>query len=991
MKLKKKILPIFAIASLTGLPLATSTLTSCSRLHIHTFTSDYECDETHHWKTCKVCHEKFDYAKHTFNDLTDKCIFCGYQDPLVHIDPQTGEMVTLTQHGKNKLTFKCPSNVTCIGHHAFTGSKAKIVVINKECNWYWEDAFEDSDVIKVSYEEGMVNTHEEIDVEGRTKIVIEHVLQNKVAMVGNNYFETLKEAIESTTLDDVTVTLLQKQINETEPIKINHAITLVPYHNATSLKCNFDIGGAGIVYIPDTITYEGEAKLLLSTYREIHSNGDNGASGNAYADVYNTGSIVFTNTSIAPANVKVSYVTSFGSAQKYEAVGSQQVVNTLLVLPTDNYAWGTFRFSKDFKQIWGLTLYGQTVNHLYMTNVVKGIDASVAERSFTIGWDIYIDIPDLDDGHDFMIRMFITKGWFFHLTIGKGITSIGKAAFNAHVEGDLPYAAVDFLYPVFSHLFTLDLGPDLQTVGDKAFWGSVALKTVKGGTNLKSIGEKSFEGSYNLVSVDFSKSTQFNKIGKIAFGYCYSLLQVALPDGMWSIGDGTYFPYNTLPERIAYTLVKSTTSEYTRKNLEPAKYWYTKSIKVDSETGWFNDVVKADTLDEALKSCPDGGEIYLSSSLEKEDPRTINKSALKNIKTGVTLTAAPEISDAKYIDSNDGVTINPNQHLILSNVEPQLGEGKNITILSTSSDEDGKFTGSGSFAIDGLTLEKRQQIKDKTYLSNGKTNIKASANSASIRGTDYDTFGLYDFNLAKPSGVNTATISGLSTFGKMASKLTFGSPINDTVKTEVVLDKGAGSLPTNSNLFNVNIDDSVVQIGNGFFDTVFEKLQSVTIGPNVKSLGEFAFGTLKSLKTVDIQSPNLELSRGDFKNCYELATINLPANLKVIPRTCFYGCRALANIDIPSTVETIVEDAFLDCTALISVSLPEYNNLSKIEAKAFRNCYNLVDFDFGQNVNNWYVDNGATLIPSYELSNPIQAAALIRIDYAEKEWVRKTN
>ncbi len=983
----KRILPAAALTSLIGVPLAFTSFTSCSRLHVHTFTSDYEYDETYHWKTCQICHEKFDFGEHTFNDLDDRCMICGYKDPLVHINPQTGEMVALTKHGKNKFTFNCPSNVTCIGHRAFVGSKATLVVINKECLWYWEDSFEGSDVTRISFEEGKAETHIEYDPkEKMNKIRIDHVLENKVAMVGDNYFDTLKAAIESVNLFDetTTITLLQEQINETDPIKVSSPITLVPYYDAASLKCTFHIGGAGIVYIPDSVTYEGKVELLLSTYQEIHSNGDTGEHGNVYQDVYNTGSIVFTNASTAPRNVKVSYVNSFGGAQEYEAVGSKQIVNTLLVLPVENYAWGTFRFSKDFKQIWGLTEYGQTVNHLYMTNVVKNITASVAERSFTIGWVIKVAIPYKGD---FVLKLFITKGWFFDLTISEGITSIGKAAFNAHAEGGLSPRAIDFLYPVFSHLFTLDLGPDLQTLGEHAFWGSVGLKTITGGKNLQSLGAGAFDGSYNLVSVDFSKSPNFSKISKNAFKDCNSLLQVSLPDGMWSIGDGTYFPYNTLPERIAYALVKSSSSEYTKKTLGSAKYWYTKSTKVDSETGWFSDVEQASTLADAVSKCADGGEIYLSPSLEKQDPRTIYKSDLTKIKTGVTLTAAPEISDAKYIDSNDGVTIKSDEHLILSNVEPQLGEGKNITILSASSDDE-KFTKLGSFAIDGLTPEKLEEIEGKTYLSNGHSNMKAAANSASIRGTGYNTFGLYDFSVAQSSEVNTVTISGLSTFGKMASELTFGSPIKDPKTINVVLDNG-GSIPLdNTNLVNVNIDDSVIQIGNIFF-TRFKNLQNVTIGSNVKSLGDSVFANLASLKNVNILSSDLVLSQQNFSGCTGLTYINLPANLKKIPTSCFNGCQALTVIDIPATVETIDNSAFNGCSALISVFLPEINNLSAIGSNAFLDCPSLTSFDFGQNINNWYV-NDNILVPYDELSDPVLAAKLISENYPSDSWKRRT-
>ena len=88
-----------------------------------------------------------------------------------------------------------------------------------------------------------------------------------------------------------------------------------------------------------------------------------------------------------------------------------------------------------------------------------------------------------------------------------------------------------------------------------------------------------------------------------------------------------------------------------------------------------------------------------------------------------------------------------------------------------------------------------------------------------------------------------------------------------------------------------------------------EKITSLTLSPNVKSVGG-----LSDIKT--------------------LASVNL-ANVEKIESEAFSGCSALNNVVIPASVKTIGESAFSGCSALSSVTFNE--GVKKIGNYAFYN------------------------------------------------------
>jgi hypothetical protein len=128
--------------------------------------------------------------------------------------------------------------------------------------------------------------------------------------------------------------------------------------------------------------------------------------------------------------------------------------------------------------------------------------------------------------------------------------------------------------------------------------------------------------------------------------------------------------------------------------------------------------------------------------------------------------------------------------------------------------------------------------------------------------------------------------------------------------------------------------DSVTAIGAGAFNT--NALQSVTLGPNVKTIGENAFNRCTALKEA-ILSEGLE-SIGDsaFEGTSALQAIKLPESLASLGWTVFKDS-GLAKIDLsPTWLETLPYGTFRGCAQLRDINLGD--RITSIEDRAFADC-----------------------------------------------------
>ena len=218
---------------------------------------------------------------------------------------------------------------------------------------------------------------------------------------------------------------------------------------------------------------------------------------------------------------------------------------------------------------------------------------------------------------------------------------------------------------------------------------------------------------------------------------------------------------------------------------------------------------------------------------------------------------------------------------------------------------------------------------------------------------------------------------------------------NKSIVTEITIPDEYEGVPVTA------IDD--------FAGVNLEYATKITIGKNVKEIGDWAFGNSRNITAFEIDDANpylcdidgvvytkdmktilfypparaIEESKNDngeevksisyeipegvetirskaFYKCYELTEITLPSTLKAIEEMAFFRCSIKA-LDLPENLTFIGKDAFSYCTAIEEVTIPA--TVTEIGEYAFYSCTNLLsvtmegkeaDMDLGKK---WYPTN----------------------------------
>ena len=163
--------------------------------------------------------------------------------------------------------------------------------------------------------------------------------------------------------------------------------------------------------------------------------------------------------------------------------------------------------------------------------------------------------------------------------------------------------------------------------------------------------------------------------------------------------------------------------------------------------------------------------------------------------------------------------------------------------------------------------------------------------------------------------------------------------IPETIEGYPVTDIGEWAFENCTELTNVKIPDSVINIGSGAFQ--YCNFTSVAIPDSVANIGGNAFYDCANLKSITIPNGVTSIEDSTFYGCTNLTSIIIPNSVTSISSCAFWECTALKDLTIPDSVTYIGYSAFYRCIGLTNITIP--NNVTYIASSSFRECVGLTD------------------------------------------------
>lgn len=167
-----------------------------------------------------------------------------------------------------------------------------------------------------------------------------------------------------------------------------------------------------------------------------------------------------------------------------------------------------------------------------------------------------------------------------------------------------------------------------------------------------------------------------------------------------------------------------------------------------------------------------------------------------------------------------------------------------------------------------------------------------------------------------------------------------------------------------SSVSEVVIPDSVTTFGSGVFNQC-ENLTKVILSENTPSIGWGTFRNCSNLKEIIIPGSVISVDAEAFYGCADLLCVTIGNSVKTIGNRAFYGCFSLTEIIIPDSVTSIGNEAFYGCADLSSVTIG--NTVETIGYRAFYNCTGLTKINWNaKNVRSFSSEPDVFFCAGYE-------------------------
>lgn len=395
------------------------------------------------------------------------------------------------------------------------------------------------------------------------------------------------------------------------------------------------------------------------------------------------------------------------------------------------------------------------------------------------------------------------------------------------------------------------------------------VQTVKIGNQVTSIGDRAFYDCTPLTSITIPDSIK--SIGSYAFRYCNQLTNVDIPSSVTSIGDYAFVSCQKL-----------------------------QSVKIPSGVtsigeGTFENCVKLEnvTIPNTVMSIGKGAfygcwilpSITIPNSVTRiDDTAFAHCRELSNI-------VMPDVA----MQLGDDIFLRTAYHDDINNWE------KGVLYIGNHIVDAGDTTISADNILSGeYTVKNGTKSIANFRFQNELTGITIPSSVGFIGENCFDN--CLKLKYIKVNSANTKYASDSA------------NVLYNKNKTTLI------KYPAASNTTSYTVPNSVQQIKHRAF-LMAENLKSVTLGSDVKTIGEAAFYGCNKLENIVLPQKLEKIELGLFSDCTSLKSVTVGSNVTEIGQQAFAYCKALESITIPGNVESIGLGAFAYCTGMTSVVL----------------------------------------------------------------------
>ncbi len=759
----------------------------------------------------------------------------------------------------NLSSITIPGGVTSIGNGIFYDCRnlndIKVVVMDfsEFCNNITVGAFDISGALGIDISIQLIDEDE--------NEITEYIIPNSVTTIGNSAFKNC-DGLTTITIPNSVTSIgagAFENCSGLTSIKIGNGVSRIGNRafakcgNLTSVKMGKNVSSVG------EFAFNGCSSLVSITLPDVLESIEDGAFRDCSA---------LTSANV-PGSVQTIGQEAFRGCGNLATVGLED----------------------------GLTAIGKDAftNCALASITIPNSVTSIGEAAFTLNYNLTTAI--LGDGiTEISDRMFKQCTALTSVTIPDDVTDIGREAFNgctSLTSIKLPESLTSLGESVFygCPLKSIEL-PNSFTVIPENLFSNNNFQYIKLGNNVKSIGKSAF-GSYEPV-LEIGTSTP-PSIASDAFPNVEYLsdLTVIVPNAkaetayrkkaVWE--EMTFSNQNNISEVTVDTPGDLSFELITECNMMPAKVV---GLKV-------NGTINADDFTQMLVNMKSLLRLDLSDCdiTEIPDEALSGKTQLKELTLPTNLQAigANAFHDCPYLTGE----------LVIPSTVTSIGdyafEGTDYSSVKLPN----ALKTIGNYAFNNLPLEQRLVLPGKV----------TSVGTGAFAGTKIT-------GLSIPDGVKSigahafadTPIQGHLTIPDGVTDLGEGAFMNTQISTAFlpnsVTTLSQGLFQGCSNLNLLYIPDNYTDMSNYAFDGC-DALETLRLSANTATMGEYSFqGT--PLEYIKVPSKVEVLSRGVLKNCKNLASLSLPANLKSLEAEALTGCTALRNISVEALTPPTIKD-----------------------------------------------------------------------------------